>query len=105
MVGGGRILNHVSLVLLIDGIMSDFKFNIGDLLIGNADSININMMLIVGQKRTHYKNCLNFDGSTDIANMYIIYKNGKNVELKEDIILRYIDSGKIKVIKRDGMGK
>lgn len=82
-----------------------FKFDIGDLLIGNADtnrSFNlatpdktpINLMLIIHRENSFPKAASN-------ENVYIVFRKGKSVILREDMILKYIESGKVRVIKRN----
>lgn len=67
---------------------NEYQLGVGDLLVCNADSDNINVMLI-----TH-----RFYSGT--SNIYIVSRNGKSAELREDLIINYIKIGKIKVIKR-----
>lgn len=75
-----------------------YQFEVGDLLIGNADSESkhINVMLIVHREYAPINQLI----SEELGPGYIISKDGKRSYLQERLILKYIESGKVSVIKR-----
>lgn len=63
--------------------------DVGDLIVGNADTTHINLMLIIGIRIVDWED-----------DYYIVSKNGRRMELKKSIIQKYIDAGKVRIIKR-----